>query len=193
MAHLHSHIRLVVLLLAFAAATTGKAPQAAAADRLNLTTITGQDLVTGKDVKFSLKDSKTWAFVFLSSRCPCSASHVPHIQSLADQHKGIRFVAVLSNRDEDLNLAKQAYSTVKFPIIVDPKQEMADAFGANKTPHVFVTDAEGNYKFLGGVTNSSEFGSAKKFYLADALNAIEKGLKAPVHEAKALGCYITRE
>lgn len=158
--------------------------------------ITGSDVITGKSFSYDLnKQEKATAIVFISAKCPCSMSHVNHLKELSIANPDIKFVGILSNVTETAELAKSTFenSGFSFPIIMDNKAEYAIAFGAVKTPHVFVVGNEKKILFYGGVTDSSNATQASKFYLKEALNAISKGEQPKEKEARALGCYIQRE
>ncbi len=79
-----------------------------------------------------------------------------------------------------------------FPVFLDQSLEFANIFQAMKTPHVFVLDNKGELVFQGGATNSRNPERATKFYLKDALAALNKGITPSITNAKTIGCYIQR-
>lgn len=119
--------------------------------------------------------------------------HFDHLNSLAKNHEHMRFVGILSNEYETRDNAAKVFANASFPIVIDSEAKMADAFGAVKTPQVFVMDDRGEILFSGGVSDSSSFKNAKQHYLETALGALAKNEKLKVREAKALGCHITRK
>ncbi|MCC7404471.1 MAG: redoxin domain-containing protein [Bdellovibrionales bacterium] len=132
--------------------------------------------------------------VFLSAKCPCSASHAPHLGQLAKDFPLFHFVGVHSNQNEKPDVAARYFSGVNlpFPVVRDPGAKIADQFGALKTPHVFVLNDKGEKVYMGPVTDSSEFGEAKTFYLKEVLMAVTTGGKIPEVQRRPLGCYIVR-
>src|SRR5262249_43350944 len=118
------------------------------------TTLTGYDLVTGHQIQ-SHPASKGTVIVFLSAKCPCSASHEPALAQLARdyQARGFAFVGVHSNADEPQTQAESHFKGIglPFPVIQDDGQRWADAFGALKTPHTYVLGAQGELLYQGGV------------------------------------------
>lgn len=155
--------------------------------------ISGQNLLTGKkdDVPAGKKGT---VLVFLSSKCPCSNSHVGVLKALANEYKEFSFVAVHSNADETVADAKSYFTSVDlpFPVIQDEKTTIADEWKAIKTPHVFVISPEGKTLYKGGVTNSNNGPKADVQFLRDALADLQAGRAVKVAEGRTLGCAITR-
>jgi hypothetical protein len=155
--------------------------------------IQGEDLLTGQKLEATAR-AKGLVVVFLSSRCPCSDSHLPIIEKLSQRFGDFQFVGIHSNADEAKEQA-QAYfkkAHVTFPIIQDEKLKWADQFKASKTPHVFVLNSAGETLYKGGASSSAHGPSAEHAYLQDALTAIQDGKKVAVSETRTLGCAISR-
>ncbi|WP_373997637.1 redoxin family protein [Bdellovibrio bacteriovorus] len=155
----------------------------------------GSDVTSQKEFKFSTADKEATVLIFVSAKCPCSASHESLLKNLATEYKDMQFVGVHSNSDETLEETKQHFAEAQlpFPVIQDRKSKLANELGALKTPHAFVFNKKGELVYHGGVTDSHVGPSAKKFFLKEVLEDIHAG-KAPRHkEGRALGCYIQRE
>jgi peroxiredoxin len=133
--------------------------------------------------------------VFLSARCPCSASHEPTLAALANEFgKEARFVGVHSNSDEprEESAAHFKGAALPFPVLQDEGAKIAGQFGALKTPHVYVLGKDGKVVFQGGVDNSHTASDADKFYLKDALTSLRAGKDPEINLARAIGCAIRR-
>lgn len=159
--------------------------------------LAGRDLVSGKDRAFTLSESsKGTVIVFLSAKCPCSASHEQKLRELYAQFssQGFRFVGIHSNADEPWNLSSRHFSESKlpFPVIEDAGSTLANQMGALKTPHVFVVSPQAAVLFQGGVDDSHIAQVAKKQYLQEALVALSAGQTPPRNAVRALGCVIKR-
>lgn len=166
------------------------------AQALSLSSIQGTDVVTEKEQQLHFPSEKAaTVVVFLSAKCPCSASHEDILKTLSAEFKEFSFVGVHSNSDEASDLTKKHFSesSFAFPIVQDKKNTLANTLGALKTPHVFVLNKNGEVLYQGGVTDSHVGPSAKKNFLKDVLEDLRAG-KTPRHkEGRALGCYIQRE
>lgn len=159
--------------------------------------IAGLDLVSGKDRAVKLASaSKASVVLFLSAKCPCSASHELRLGDLAREFepKGFEFVGVHSNADEPVAFSEDHFrvSKLPFPVIQDNGARLADRLGAFKTPHVFVYGHDGTLLYQGGVDETHNGAVAKHHYLREALEAINSGQKPPRSEVRVLGCAIKR-
>lgn len=138
--------------------------------------------------------------IFLSKDCPCSRSHVEHLNELSETHKSVNFFAVITDViDGDNHKDIESYfhkNIIRFPIIQDTEQKLIKAYGALKTPHValFQRQANGQYTriYEGGVTNHRDFASAKVQFLKQNLQAATEHKRLPFNNGKSLGCYIRR-
>ncbi len=157
----------------------------------------GKDLLSGKDTRLTLAAaSKGSVVVFLSAKCPCSASHEVALKNLYRefQVQGFTFTGVHSNADEDeaLTVTHFKEAGLPFPILQDADQKLANAFGAFKTPHVFVVSPAGAILYQGGVDETHIAALAKKPYLKNALVAVAQGHEPDPKEVRVLGCAIKR-
>ncbi len=86
--------------------------------------------------------------------------------------------------------AKQGY---KVPYVVDEGSKIADAFGAMRTPEVFLFDGSGKLVYKGAMEdNPSEPASSKEMFLQSAVdNMITKHAINP-NSTKSIGCTIKR-
>lgn len=156
--------------------------------------IEGRGLLGTGRVNVDPAGSKGAVVVFLSSKCPCSNSHVDELKDLAREYSAFRFLAVHSNGDESESQARSYFKemALPFPVVQDDKFLLADRFGAQKTPHAFVVLPDGKVAYQGGVTNSNEYARATKKHLRNALADLQAGRDIAVPEGRALGCFIVR-
>lgn len=158
--------------------------------------ISGTDVVTQKELHVGVTSrTKAMAVVFLSAKCPCSASHEVDLKKLALEFPSIAFVGVHSNVDEEPKEVADHFrrSGFSFPIVDDATQSIANKLGAIKTPHVFLIDSKGEILFEGGIDDSRNAEKATKHYLRDALLAVREGRRPEVRQVRALGCAIRRK
>ncbi len=157
----------------------------------------GVDLRSGKELSLIREDSKFKAtvIVFVSSKCPCSMSHIVELKSLQSDFPEFRFIGINSNGDETTEAARTYFEAqeLRFPILRDLKFQIADEFKAVKTPHAFILDNAGKRLFQGGVSNSAMFSRADRKYLREALEDLKGDVAVRTPLARALGCAITRE
>ena len=68
------------------------------------------------------------------------------------------FIGINSNKQETIAeiLAYNKKHSFKFPILKDLENEIADYFGARRTPEVFLLDAERVLRYAGAIDDSSK-------------------------------------
>lgn len=163
-----------------------------------------KNVVDGKTVALSeYKDAKGVIVIFDCNTCPYSKAYNDRIKSLhsAYSSKGFPVVAINANDpnvspgdsfDEMVKYAKS--KNYQFPYLIDETQNVARAFGATNTPHVYVLKKEGNdfkVAYIGAIDdNSKDASSVNKKYVEDAVEAILTGKDVPVEKTKAIGCTI---
>lgn len=156
----------------------------------------GKNLITGEtwSLPSRFQDKKGHVIIFMSSKCPCSNSHVSELTKLADLYKDFRFTVVHSNMDESFESSQEYFKKLgfKFDVVQDEKAEMADQLKAFKTPHVFVLSPNAEILYQGGITNSSHAPSATQHFLADALEDIHQNRPVKLSQGRTLGCVISR-
>jgi thioredoxin-related protein len=80
------------------------------------------------------------------------------------------------------------------PYLVDENSKLADVFGANHTPEVFLFNKQGKLAYKGAMNdNPSDPTSYKKMYIEDAINAVVAGKEADPKTTRSVGCSIKRK
>ena len=80
-----------------------------------------------------------------------------------------------------------------FSYVVDEKSELAKAFGATKTPQVFLFDKNMKLAYTGAIDDNME--SAKDIkheYLKDAIGMMMAGKPVDPNTTRAIGCSIKK-
>lgn len=157
--------------------------------------------VNGKKVSLAgIKNAKGYIVVFTCNQCPYAKAYEQRIIELHQQYapQGYSVVAINSN-DKTVQpgdsfgqmkkLAKQ--KKYPFPYLYDETQEVAKAFGATRTPHVYVLDQNRVVRYIGAIDDNSEDANlAKEKYVGRAVEALLSGQEIAVKETKAIGCGI---
>ena len=77
-----------------------------------------------------------------------------------------------------------------YPYVFDETQQIAKAYGARVTPHIFLLDASGKLVYRGRVDDSLEQEKVKTRDFASALEALAAGQPVKIAETKAFGCGV---
>jgi hypothetical protein len=151
----------------------------------------GKDLVSGRTVEWKAGGQPSLV-VFLSPLCPCSRSHEKPLAKLASDFPSVRFLGIVSFAEKKQGEEYFKKSSLPFPVLPEPQSKWADAFSALNTPHAFLFDGTGALIFQGGVDNSGNAENATRFYLREALTALNEGKEIAEKQARPLGCPIRR-
>lgn len=160
--------------------------------------------VDGKFVSLSdYKAAKGVIVIFDCNTCPYSKAYNDRIMALDKKFSsnGFPVIAInandptISEGDSFEAMIEQAKSKgYKFPYLFDETQQVAKAFGATNTPHVFVLQKEGgkfSVAYIGAIDNNAkDASSADKHYVEEAVDALLAGKKVENNKTKAIGCTI---
>ena len=151
----------------------------------------------------SYKNSKGLIIVFTCNHCPFAKKYQGRLNDLNQKYgaKGFSLIAISSN--DAVALPADSYEKMKeravqehynFPYLFDETQFVARAFGAIKTPEVFVLAKQKDnwvLKYSGAIDdNGAEPEKATQHYAQDAVEAILTGKEIKVTETKSIGCPI---
>ena len=85
---------------------------------------------------------------------------------------------------------KQGYSV---PYVIDDNSKLADAFGATRTPEVFLFDKNGRLVYKGAMEdNPSSPSDSKQLFLKSAIDKMVAGAAPDPNSTKSIGCTIKR-
>lgn len=157
--------------------------------------------VDGKEVSLAdVAGKKGTLVVFTCNACPFAKAWEERIVALGNefQPKGVGVIAL--NPNDPSIVADDSYEVMKkraterkmsFPYVVDKDAEVAKAFGATRTPEVFLFDGAGKLVYHGTIDdNYQEPEKVEKRYLKDALSAVATGGTITTAETKSVGCGI---
>jgi peroxiredoxin len=133
---------------------------------------------------------------FWSSECPHSERTDRLLKQLVSEGDESRvLLPVASNRNESREGILSVARARGLPtVLLDAQHEVADLYGAQTTPHVFVIDAEGMLRYRGAVDDVTfRQRNPSRSYLREALDALGHGEQPAVPETPAYGCAIVRE
>jgi hypothetical protein len=77
-----------------------------------------------------------------------------------------------------------------FPYLYDETQSVAKAYGASRTPHIFLIDDQGVLKYRGRVNDAKDQAEVKSNDLMNAIDAVVAGKDVETAATKAFGCSI---
>ena len=136
-----------------------------------------------------------------------SCNHCPYVRAWEDRMvevqadyapRGVQLVAINSN--DAVKYPEDSFAKMKeraqekkfnFPYLRDESQKVAKAYGAERTPEVFLFDKSGLLRYHGVIDDNYDNPAAVKImYLREALDAVLTGTLPRTTETKPVGCTI---
>ena len=179
-------------------------PIGAAAPDFNLPGIDGNNYTLS-----SFSKANILVIIFTANHCPTAQAYEDRIIKLTNDYKdnNVQVVCISSNSPQALRLDEMGYSDLgdkiedmkiraadkgfNFPYLYDgDNQTVAEKYGPQATPHVFIFDKERKLRYNGRIDDSEKF---QKVTVSDARNALDAllgGKQVPVEQTKTFGCSL---
>jgi peroxiredoxin len=145
------------------------------------------------------KAAPATVIVFTCNHCPYSKAYEPVLIELTNKYakSGVQFVAINSNDPKvqpedsfDKMKERAKEKSFPFPYLYDSTQEIAKAYGAARTPHVFMVDSKGMLVYRGRINDNQDPAKVQTNDLSAAIDAVLAGKAITTAETKAIGCTI---
>ncbi len=140
--------------------------------------------------------------MFSCNTCPYVIKSEARTKEMMEyaKSKNIGMVIINSNEakrgDEDSDKAMAKYAKkmgYKVPYVIDEKSAVADAFGATRTPEVFLFDGNGKLMYKGAMEDTPTTpNESKELYLKAAIDKMMVGQVPDPASTKSIGCTIKR-
>ncbi len=136
-----------------------------------------------------------------------SCNHCPYVRAWEDRmvqiqadyaDKGVQLIAI--NANDATKYPDDSFPKMKerarekgfnFPYLYDETQEVARAYGAERTPEVFLFDKNGTLRYHGAIDDNYENPNAvRRHYLREALDAVLAGQTPAITETPPVGCTV---
>lgn len=151
--------------------------------------------------------SPVLAIVFTCNHCPTAQLYEGRIKKLVADYRGrgVAFVAIQPNAADAVRLGELGYTDVgdsfedmkiraayrhfDFPYLDDgPTQAVAQAYGPQATPHIFIFDKERKLRYEGRIDNSQRESLVKIQDARLALDALLGGKPVATAHTPVFGC-----
>jgi peroxiredoxin len=132
---------------------------------------------------------------FWSAECPWVERSDRELNSkLTEWGETVAWLSIASNINESVELLQQVSQERNLPqLLHDQHHLVADLYGAQTTPHVFVIDRQGILRYQGGY-NDLTFRKRvpSRHYLTEAVEALLAGRLPELEQTPPYGCSIVR-
>jgi len=152
--------------------------------------------VKGNAVQVAKLKGDVTVLMFIATQCPISNDYNERMKAVYSDYapKGVKFVVINSNSTEPAEEVEKhaAQHQFQFKVYKDPENVVADRFGAQVTPEVFVLDKTSTIRYHGYIDDSRDASKITTQGLRLALDAVLAGKSVERAETKAFGCTIKR-
>jgi peroxiredoxin len=137
--------------------------------------------------------------IFMCNHCPYVLAWLNRLIATAKDYadRGVAFAGINANdpkkyaADDFAGMQKLAKERgLPFAYLHDESQEIAHAYGAERTPEIFVFNADLELRYHGAPDDNYDEPGANALYLRNALDAVLAGTEPPVAETPPVGCTI---
>ena len=147
----------------------------------------------------SFSKAKILVIIFTANHCPTAQAYEDRIIKLTNDYKdkGVDVVCISSNNPDALRLDEMGYTDLgdtkedmkirakdkefNFPYLYDgDKQEVAEKYGPQATPHVFIFDKDRVLRYTGRIDNSEKIRNVTENDARNAIDALLAGKEVSV-------------
>ena len=166
--------------------------------------------IDGKNYNLgNFSDAEILVIIFTANHCPTAQAYEDRIIKLVNDYKGrkVAVVCISSNSPEALRLDEKGYTDLgdtmeemklraqdkgfNFPYLYDgDDQIVAEKYGPQATPHVFIFDKERKLRYTGRIDDSEKIQNVSVSDARNAIDALLDGKNVPVEQTKTFGCSL---
>lgn len=132
---------------------------------------------------------------FWSAECPWAERADELLKPLRQEWgDSVELWAIASNENEDQDEIREVARARGLPVVLhDENHAVADLYGAQTTPHLYVIDREGILRYMGALDDTTfRKREPERHYLAAAIRALLAGELPEPKETPGYGCTIVR-
>lgn len=159
--------------------------------------------VSGSEI--SLQEAKQAGgllVMFSCNTCPYVIRNQSRTKDICAYAKAARIGVILLNANEGDRNGSNSYEDMQsyakaqgyqWFYAVDRNSELADAFGASRTPECYLFDRNGKLVYHGAIDDSpGDPNQVKRHHLREAIDEMNAGKEVTVKETRSVGCSIAR-
>lgn len=159
--------------------------------------------ISGKEI--TLKSAATvngLLVMFSCNTCPYVIKNQQRTKEICNYALAKKLGVVVLNSNEAYRTSDDSFDEMKsyakeqkynWFYAVDNNSELANAFGANRTPECFLFDKDLKLAYHGAIDdNPADATAVSRHHLKEAINELTKGKEITMKETRSVGCTIKR-
>lgn len=159
--------------------------------------------VSGKNFSIAdIKGKNGTLVMFSCNTCPWVIKYQARTIKAIEFAKKNNVAVIIINSNEDYRTKDDSFNEMKtyastqgysVPYVVDTDSKVANAFGATRTPEMFLFNTENKLVYQGAIDdNAGDANAVSKIYLHQAITELSNGLEVSIKKTKSVGCTIKR-
>ncbi len=149
------------------------------------------------------KDAKGIIVIFTCNHCPYSVLYEDRIIDLDQKYKTKGYPVIAVNPNDSVKQPEDSFTNMvvrakekqfTFPYLIDADQSITKAYGASRTPHVFLLEKKNSeyiVRYIGAIDDNSKTPTeVEEKFVENAIEALIEGEKPDPDFTKAIGCTI---
>jgi thioredoxin-related protein len=159
--------------------------------------------ISGKEISLTEAMKENGLLVMFScNTCPVVINNQTRTKEICQFATNKSIGVVLLNSNEANRKSTESLSSMQgyakgqgysWYYAEDKNNELADAFGASRTPECYLFNKEGKLIYHGAIDDSpSDAASVKRNHVKEAINEVLSGKEVSVKQSKSVGCSIKR-
>ena len=160
--------------------------------------------ISGKQVTMAgIKKEHGVLVMFSCNTCPYVVKNQQRTIAISEYAQKMNLGVIVLNSNEAQRNDADSYDAMKsyakeqnyqWNYVVDQNNEVADAFGANRTPECYLFDKNLKLVYHGAIDdNPSDASNVKRHHLQEAINELVVGKEITIKESRSVGCSIKRK
>jgi thioredoxin-related protein len=159
--------------------------------------------ISGKEITLKTTAKENGLLVMFScNSCPVVINNQSRTNEICKYAQDKKLGVVLLNANEGNRSSSESIGSMKayareqgyqWYYAVDKNNELADAFGATRTPECFLFDKTGKLVYHGAIDdNPNDESSVGRKHLQEAVNEVTGGKDVSIKTSRSVGCAIKR-
>ena len=147
--------------------------------------------------EFASKD--VLVIMFTCNHCPVVQAYESRLVKIQDDYKqhNVELVAINSNDPKkypedsfEQMIIRSKEKSYNFNYLIDEDQIIADAYGAERTPEIFVFDNRRILRYHGRIDDNKDESLVQSHDLRNAIDCLISGTEIDTPETSSIGCSI---
>ncbi len=159
--------------------------------------------ISGKEVSFKDAMKKNGLLVMFScNTCPVVHKYESRTVEICKKALDNNIGVILLNPNEAYREKGDSYTDMQeyakklgynWNYVLDNNSAMADAFGATRTPEIFLFSSDGKLAYHGAIDDNANSADDAVSYMKPAIENLKDGKKIEPEKTKSVGCTIKRK